>query len=153
MEEPLTCELTTLDTSRPIVTPGKYDLLLVKSELAQSAAGDPMLKLEFATASPLTGMKGEPIAPGARIFDNIMLKPAGKSNWDLVLKGPHGLGSYVQAAGFTGTGIRPDNAETWHLQAQGRTILCDVGFEAERTDPKSGKRYPAGNTIEGFIKR
>lgn len=149
MQDPLNCDLTSIDTSRRILNPDRMNLKVDKAEI--SATNDNQgryIKLTLVTTDSRKDMKNNEVEPGLMLFDQIMLNPTGKATWDMVNRR---LGELVQAARMTGE-IRPGNADVWFKQLEGRVLISQVDFEPEGVG-KDGKRYDAKNVIGRYLKQ
>jgi hypothetical protein len=138
---PLDQDLNSIDTSMPLLEDGVYDLQINKVEKGQSASKVDMLKLDYMTTAPAKSRKQDNLGAGIHVFDQCMLAPSGKSDWNMVLRN---VASITQAAGLPGTFGDFTNGD--YVGLQGRTIRVKIGFEPEGTD-KNGKSFKAKNII------
>lgn len=147
---PLTMDLTTMDTSLPVLAADKYILRIHKAELSKTNDGQtPVLKLELKTVNPGKSAKGDAVGAGLTVFDTIMLAPRGKSDWNMVNRS---VAELVQSAKLTGA-IRMDNVQEWHKQLEGRQVTAMVEFVPEGPDPKNpGRTFRAKNQIGYYLK-
>lgn len=147
---PLDVDLSSVDTSFPLLVDGIYDLRCDKAEIKDTADHKGRLaELQLVTVAPATGRKGEALEPGAtRIFERIMLAPTGKATWDMVLRN---MGSVVQAVqGGMPMRCTPQTADQWVPMLQGRTFRCRVGYEPAGT--KNGKSFNEKNVVTQWVK-
>lgn len=149
MNDPLNEDLMSLDTSMPLVDPGIYDLKVEKVEIKLTEKDSaPMLKLELSTTAPAKGTKGETLAAGVRVFDNIMLQPTGKATADMVARR---VAMLLQAAVIPGLGSVPAVKANPNL-LQGAVLRCKVGYERAGTS-NTGKSFPEKNVIDLYVKK
>lgn len=150
MQDPLSCDLTSIETTRPILAGARMQLRIDKVEISPTKdnAGR-YIAIQAATVDPQKDMKnGNMVEPGHTLFEQIMITPTGKSTQDMVNRK---LGEVVQAARLQGQ-IRPDNVDSWVKQLEGRLIFAQVDFEPE-TVGKDGRRYDAKNVISKYLKQ
>lgn len=156
---PLNMSLNDLDVSMPLLAKGPYDLRITKAEMKKTAgkggaAVVDMLALELATTDPAQSVKGDPLAPGVKLFTNVILAPVGKMDW---LGVGRGVASLVQAAKldlapYGSTGMdQLRAAPTWHKMLEGRVARAQVDYIPEGPD-KSGVTRRAKNEIAYFSK-
>lgn len=147
---PLSMDLSTIDTSMPLLAPDTYELRIVKVELTKTKdEKTPMLKVELKSTQPGRSVKGDSVGAGVVIFDQLMLAPRGKSTVEMVARQVAGL---VQAVGGI-NGARLDNASEWHKQLEGQIVRAKVEYTAAGTSPTTGKSYPPKNEIGYYLKR
>lgn len=148
-QDPLNCNLTTIDTSRKILAADRMNLIVVETEIkATKDNTGRMISLKLKTADPKPSIKGETIEAGHYIMDQVMLNPTGAATWDMVTRR---LGELVQASRITGE-IRPSNADLWHKQLEGRTLIAQVDYEPAST-AANGKTYEEKNVIAKYLKQ
>jgi len=137
-------DLTTVDTSMPLLQPGLYDLKIVKAALGDTKDHTAkQLKLELATTQPAVSEKGEDLSPGVRVFHRIMTTPKGEITMEQIKRR---LGALVQAAGMPrGTGY--SNLDQWIKTLEGKLVACKVSINA------GDEQYDPSNEIKSFIIR
>ena len=157
MPAPLDADLSTVDTSLPLLKDMEYyDVKIDKAEITKTAAGADMLHLDFVTINGAKSLKNEDLGPGVHVFDNMMLAPVGKSTWQMVIRN---VASLVQAVQLQGLGNYGANAQAqcsacaqWAPQLVGRTLRIKVGYEPEGVS-KTGKAFRAKNVILLYLKQ
>jgi hypothetical protein len=143
---PLDQDLNSIDTSIPLLEDGIYDLQIAKVEKTKSKAGGDMLKLDYITTGPAKSRSGDQLGLGIHVFDQCMMAPAGKSDWNMVVRN---IAAITQGAALTGTVGEFLNGG--YVGLQGRAIRVKIGYEPEGTD-KNGKSFKAKNVISLYIK-
>ena len=147
---PLSMDLTSIDTSMPLLKAEKYDLLVAKVEMTRTKDGlARMLKIELKTTTPGVSVKDEPIGAGVTIFDQLVLDVKGKMTADMIARS---VASLVQAAGLSGN-IRLDNVQEWHQMLSGKIVRAKVAFVPEGVNVATGKSFPPKNEINYYVKR
>lgn len=150
---PLDMSFSELPTKFQLVTNGMYELRIDKAEVKVTAKGGKMIHLELSTVAPATSRLSEPLAPGVKLFHNQNITPSGKATWDIILKGPSGLGALFQSAlGKDGAkAINLQNVETVGVpMLTGRVLTASVGWEDKGISP-AGKPYPEKNVINYWM--
>lgn len=144
---PLDIDLSTVDTSRPLLQGPQYlDLKVEKAELVPGSKNPAarMLSLELSTTGPAPSVTGDTLGAGIRVFHRANIVPVGKLTFDQITKE---LGGIVQAAGLTG--VKLGQIDQWYKQLEGRILRkCRVILEPEQT--KDGKTYPPKNSVSVF---
>ena len=134
-------DLSTLDTSMPLLKEGIYDLLVAKVEVKTNTNGISNLRLAFRTTQDGFSTTEEPLHKGFPINHSICLTQTGGLTSDMIRRS---CASLVQAAGKTN--FLPVS------QFEGEIIRCKVRIQPERVDKKTGLEYPASNSISSFVK-
>jgi hypothetical protein len=145
---PLDLDLNSVDTSMPLINGGNIvDFVAVKVEKKTTSDGTtPMLSIDWKSTGPTTDVKGQPLNAGVHLFDNVMLAPSGKSNWDMVVRN---IASVVQAAGLQ-TNLN-DFLQGGYSSLQGAAVRIKVGFVPEGPD-KKGIHRRAKNEVSVYMK-
>jgi hypothetical protein len=145
MTDLLDIDLATVDTNFPVVAgPVMLDLLVSKSEVMTNDAQT--WKLELTTTGPTQSTKGDTLNAGIKIFHTANLAATGKATPDMVAKR---AGELIQG-GLPFKNIREILANP--ALAQGKTLRCRVGVEAEGTG-KDGVWRGTRNNILAVEKR
>lgn len=143
---PLDLDLSSIDTSLPLLAAGIYDLQIAKVEPKTTKSNSPMLALDLVTTGPAESQEGTQLGAGIHVFSNLNLAPSGKATWEIVLRN---IAAVTQAAGIqTNYGEFAANAAGL---LQGKTVRCRVGITPAGTD-KNGKSFRAKNEIEVWMK-
>jgi hypothetical protein len=144
----LDMDLATVETSRPLIIAGLYDLTIKDAVIEPSGKTPPipLLKLTLTTTSSTQSDKGESVDPGLELYHNCSLQPSGKATVKMIAQN---VASIVQAVGLTGVTL--GTVADWHKQLCGRLVRCRVTIRAEQT--RDGKTYGPRNEIQDFIKQ
>lgn len=146
-EAPLDTDLSSVDTSFPVIAAGQIvDFAVTGAEVMTNDSNT--LKLELTTTGSCQSTKGDSLPPGVKIFHTVNLKPTGKSNWDIVMRGAAQL---IQGLKMTGVKIGDLSNDWAKANLIGKTPRLRVGVEAEGTG-KDGKWRPARNNVAEWIK-
>lgn len=141
---PMDVDLSGVSTAFPLLSgPQKLHLKVEKAELVTGTKNPDakMLSLEMSTTEEATGVNGDPIAIGARVFHRENYVPVGKLKNDQIIRG---MGAIVQSAALTN--VRLSDIEMWYKSLEGKVLYCNVVLEP----PKDG--YKARNSVDEFIK-
>lgn len=156
---PLDGDLGSVNTERPLLQDGYYDLRIAKAELKPTKAGGQMISLEYETLAPAKTMDQRDVGPGIKVFDNLNIAPTGKATWQMVIEN---VAVVAKAVGFVkekgwnwaqygaNTEAQVKNAQAWIPQLLGRTFRAKVGNEPAGTD-KNGKAFRAKNKIVTYV--
>lgn len=139
MTEPLTTDLTSMDTGFPVHERALLELKVAKVDLLPNEAKS--LKLELHTTVAGKADTGEPLAPGFKIFHNVNTHPTGKATQQNIDRGAAQL---VQGSGLPFKTIA--DLRNGHKQLEGRLLLCQVDIQPAGPD-KTGVHRDARNIV------
>lgn len=153
MEDILTNDLSTMDTSFPLVNPGLYDLRVAAISVMDNPART--LKLELQTTEAAQSNKGDTAAAGTKVFTNVNTRPTGKSTLQIIGRQ---VANLVQAAKLTaadlggGTGQQQlDNVAQWAPLLSGKVLRARVIIEPAGTG-RDGVYRNARNSVVEYVK-
>jgi len=154
-QELLDTDLSSIDTSFPVIASGIYDLVIKDSKVEPNKAGDGDLwTVQLATTTPVQTIKGETLAPGQVVFNRMSLKPTDKYTKDAIAKN---VARFLQAVKPTVAGIKASDLFDGGIKTKckvlaGRMVRAKVDALPEgRTDKKTGKTLDASNEISKFF--
>lgn len=145
----LDTDLSTVDTSLPLFADNSIiDFIIDKVEQKPTKDGKGvMLSIDHKSITAGNTFDGKPLNPGAHVFNNIMLVPTGKADWDMVTRNiaalTQGVGMSVSLADF----IRG----RW-MELQGKTVRAKVSYVPAGLDRTNVMRR-AKNEIALYIKQ
>lgn len=130
-------DLSSVDTSMPILAADVYDLKIHEAKVAPNNEGTgQVLKLALKTTKDAQSKSGENINAGFPIFHNIGLSPTEKYTKDMIKKN---VASFLEAVG-AGMTLNPVE------RLIGRNVRAKVTIQPERD------QYPESNRIGRFVK-
>lgn len=146
---PLDTDLSGVDTSLPLFADGSIvDFTLDKIEQKPTKDGKGvMLSIDHKSITAASTNDGKPLNPGAHVFNNVMLVPTGKADWDMVTRN---VASITQAAGLNCTLVEFIKGR-W-MELQGKTVRAKLRFVPEGPD-KTGVVRRAKNEVALYIKQ
>lgn len=147
---PLSTDLSSVDTSLPLIADGKIvDFNIEKIEQAATKDGKGVyLSIDHKSITQTDSVKGDPLLPGSvHVFNNINLIPTGKATWDMIERN---IAAIAQAAGLT-MGTTEFIKGGW-MQLNGKTVRAKVSYVPEGPD-KSGVTRRAKNEIAVYLKQ
>lgn len=144
----LNVDLNSVDTSRPLLAPGKLQLLVKKAETGQTKDGQgTMIKLT------LTNVQNEKFEDGSAapaesttIFHQMLVTPKGGMTAAMVQRS---LAELIQAVGGV-PGARANNVGEWVPSLANKVCIAQVIVEEESTDKNTGKVYARKNALKYF---
>lgn len=137
-------DLSSIDTSFPIVKEGIYDLeLMTVEEVSTKDQQGSMVKIKFALTEDAQGVSGDVVNKGYPIFHQIVVTPKGGLTMEMVKKS---LASVLQPMGMKSL------RDLLTAGKQGKIVRVKLVVQPERKDKETGKTYPARNEIKTFLK-
>jgi len=147
MNDLLSTDLNTLDTSRTLIKAGLYDLRIAKAEVGQSSSGKRMATLTLETTKPAKSDKDKPVEAGHPLFTQVMLESSGGATPEIVSRN---VAQLVQAVGGI-PGATLNNTDQWVPKLNGKTLSAQVDLDPERE--RDGKVFDPRNNVRRFVKK
>lgn len=146
MNDPLDTKVDDIDVSYPVIPAGLYTLGIKSAEVKPSKKGGQNLVVQFETKEATQSVKGEQVAAGFVLTNNVGLTPTEKySAIDIGKR----IASICQSAQLLG--VSPRDIINDPKKLVGRTVLAKVQVSAERTDKETGSVYPERSEIASFV--
>ena len=140
--DPYDEDVSTVDTSFPVISANTYELVIESAEKVTNNAGTgENLKIQFKTTTPAIDTAGEQVPAGFTIHHNISLTPTPKYAQANIKKA---IASLAQSAGLTGKVSDFVNDASKFVSA---TVTAKVGIK------KATEEYPEGNKIVSFLSK
>lgn len=134
-------DMSTIDTSMPLIKDGPCKLLLVKLEKLPNKKGTGfLLKFTLKATEDMETVKGDLVHVGYPVFKQISITPTPQYDEDAIKRA---VALFVQSA--KGTKLFPLS------QYEGMILPCRMTIRKERTDKDTGDVYPASNEVK-FVK-
>lgn len=156
--ELLDLDLSSIDTSFPVVAGGLYDLVVKESDVIRNKNDNGWLwVVKLNPVNDVKDIRGQPLkAASATLFHRVSLTPT--DNYDAASVAKN-TARFIQAMKPTVTGITsrdlfPD-AEGFKVKCKafvGRMLQAKVDALPDRKDKNTGRTLPPGNEISQFVK-
>ena len=137
-------DMSSVDTSIPLIKEGIYTLELTKVEEVDTT--DKLgknLKCKFTLIADAESTDGQIVNKGFPVFHQTLITPKGGMTLDMVKRN---LALILQPMGLKTL------RDLLACEGQGRTVLAKVGIERATKNKETGKEYPAKNVIKAFLK-
>lgn len=131
-------DLSSVDTSMPILKEGLYDMTIssCKEGTTKDKTGV-IVTIILKTTAPAFSTTGEEVQPGFPVYHRMNQTPTGGMTADMIRKRN---AQFVEAVEGKKTSLIPLD------RFEGKTVRCKVGIQEETTS------YPASNVIKNFVK-
>lgn len=136
-------DLSTIDTSMPVLAPGQYEFEIAEMERAQSKTKEGTylkIKLKLVTENVQT-ITDEHVNPGFPLLHMISLVRT--DNYDPLKS----IAVFLDALG-----LRDQPFDQTFESYVGRTLVAKTKVDQEREDPNTGQVYPKATRVAAFVK-